>query len=41
MIKYKCWYYEQALKDNGEERVRSMTAEEMPEEVQEAYINSH
>lgn len=41
MIKYKCWYYEQAMKDNGEERVRSMTPAEMPEEIRDAYKNSH
>ena len=25
MLKYKCWYYEQAIKDGNEERLRSLT----------------
>ena len=32
LLKYKCWYYEMAIKDQSEERVRSLSAEELPEE---------
>lgn len=37
MIRYKRWYYEQAIEDGAEERVRQMSPEEMPEEIQPAY----
>ena len=37
MIRYKRWYYEEAMKDGTEERVRQMSPEEMPEEIRAAY----
>ncbi len=37
MIRYKRWYYEEAMKDGTEERVRAMTPEQMPEEIREWY----
>ena len=37
MIRYKRWYYEQAIEDGAEERVRQMSPEEMPEEIRAAY----
>ena len=37
MIRYKRWYYEQAIEDGAEERVRQMSPEEMPEEIRVAY----
>lgn len=41
MIKFKCWYYEQAIKDGNEDRLRTMFPEEMPEEVRRTYENAH
>ncbi|MCD8238943.1 MAG: MerR family transcriptional regulator [Clostridiales bacterium] len=41
MIKYKCWYYEQAIKDGNEDRLKAITPDEMPEEIREAFISSH
>lgn len=41
MLNFKCWYYEQAIKDGSEERLKTMTPEEMPEEIREAYENVH
>lgn len=41
MIKFKCWYYEQAVKDGNEERLSSMKPEDMPEEIRQAYENAH
>ena len=41
MIKFKCWYYEQAIKDGNEDRLRTMSPEEMPEEVRRTYENAH
>ncbi len=41
MIKFKCWYYDQAIKDGNEERLASMMPEDMPEEIRQAYENTH
>lgn len=41
MLKFKCWYYEQAMKDGNEERIRSIKPEDMPEEIRKAYENTH
>ena len=37
LINYKCWYYEEAIKDGNEERLQNMSPEDMPEEIWEAY----
>lgn len=37
MISYKCWYYDVAIKDGNEDRVKSMKPEEVPEEVREMF----
>ena len=41
MIKFKCWYYEQAIQDGNEDRLQSMVPEEMPAEIRRAYENAH
>ena len=41
MLKFKCWYYEEAIKDGSEERLRSLCPEDMPPEIRAAYITSH
>lgn len=41
MIKYKCWYYEEALKDGTEKRVKNITPNQMPNEVKEYYDKAH
>lgn len=41
MLRYKCWYYEQAMQDGGEERLREMSPEDMPVEIRQAYENAH
>ena len=38
LINYKCWYYEEAIKDGNEERLQKMSPEDMPAEIREAYI---
>lgn len=40
MLKYKCWYYEEAIKDGNEERLSRMKPEDMPEDIRQAYENS-
>lgn len=37
-IKFKCWYYDTALADGTEEKVRNMSVEEIPEELREYKI---
>ena len=39
LLKYKCWYYEMAIQDQSEERVRSLGVEELPEEYKK--IKNH
>lgn len=41
MIRYKCWYYETALLEGGEERLKKLLPAEMPEEIREAYERAH
>lgn len=41
MIRYKCWYYEQAIHDGNEERLAAMSPEDMPPEIRAAYENAH
>ena len=40
MISYKCWYYEEAIKDGNEARVGSMNPEERPPDIRRAYENA-
>lgn len=30
LLKFKCWYYEQAIKDGNEERLSSLSPDDMP-----------
>lgn len=32
LLEFKCWYYEQAVQDGTEERVRSLSLDEIPEQ---------
>lgn len=41
MIKFKCWYYEQALQDGNEERVHNMLPDKLPEDIQKMYDHAH
>ena len=41
MLKFKCWYYEQATRDGGEDQVQSMIPNGLPEDVRKAYENAH
>lgn len=41
MIRFKCWYYEEAIKDGNEDRVGSMKPEEMPGDIRRAYESTH
>ncbi len=41
MLKFKCWYYEQAIEDGSEERLAQMIPNNLPEEIRPSYENSH
>lgn len=40
MLKFKCWYYDEAMKDGNEERICSLSPDDMPKEIKSAYLNS-
>ena len=41
MLSFKCWYYEQAIKDGNEQRLSAMTPEDMTEEIRQAWLRAH
>ena len=41
MLKFKCWYYEQAMKDGNEDRLKSMLPDKLPPEIQKIYDFAH
>ena len=41
MIKFKCWYYEQAIKDGNEEKLHEMIPNNLPEDIQKIYDHAH
>ena len=41
MIRFKCWYYEQAITDGNEDRLRAMIPDGLPEDIRRAYENAH
>lgn len=41
MLKFKCWYYEQAMQDGSEERIKGLIPDRLPEGIRQAYENAH
>lgn len=41
MLNFKCWYYEQAINDGNEERLKQLKPQDMPEHIRKAFENSH
>lgn len=41
LLKFKCWYYEKAIEDGGEEKIKAMLPDKLPEEIQKFYDASH
>ena len=37
MIRFKCWYYEQAMRDGSEDRVHAMLPDQLPPDIQPIY----
>lgn len=41
MLDFKCWYYEQAIKDGGEDRITAMMPDKFPSDIQKIYDKAH
>lgn len=41
MLKFKCWYYEQAIRDGNEKKLAAMIPNELPEDIRAIYDSSH
>ena len=41
MLKFKCWYYGQALQDGNEDQINRMLPDKLPAEVQKLYDSAH
>ena len=41
MLRFKCWYYTEAIRDGNEDCLSKMQPEDMPVDVREAYLRAH
>ena len=41
MIEYKCWYYEQAIAEGGEEKLLARIPDELPADIRALYDLAH
>lgn len=41
MLNFKCWYYEQAMKDGNEDALHEMIPDKLPEDIQALYDRTH
>ena len=41
MLKFKCWYYETAIKDGSEDKLTDMIPNDLPIDIQKMYDNAH
>ena len=41
MLKFKCWYYEQAIRDGSEDQINRMLPDKLPEDIQKLYDSAH
>ena len=41
MLKFKCWYYDTAIRDGGEEQIQAMLPDHLPPDIQKLYDNGH
>ncbi len=41
MLKYKCWYYDTAIRDGSEEQIQAMMPDHLPPDIQKLYDNGH
>lgn len=41
MIRFKCWYYEQAMQDGNEDHLNELVPNHLPPEIQKLYDHAH
>ena len=41
LLKFKCWYYETAMKDGNEDGIHAMLPDKLPAEIQKLYNDAH
>lgn len=41
MLKFKCWFYEQAIKDGSDEYIKALLPDRLPKEIQDLYNSAH
>lgn len=41
MLKFKCWYYEKALADGNEDKLKEMIPNKLPAGIQQLYDKAH
>lgn len=41
MLEFKCWYYEQAMKDGNEDKLKDLIPNHLPNGIREAYERAH
>ena len=41
LLRYKCWYYDTAIADGNEDRIKAMLPDHLPPEIQKLYDNGH
>ena len=41
MLTFKCRYYEQAIQDGNEDRIKAMISDNLPDGIRETYENTH
>lgn len=41
MLKFKCWFYEQAIAQGGDAQIRALLPDRLPDDIQKAYDHAH
>lgn len=41
MLKFKCWFYEEAIKAGTDENLRKLLPNNLPDDIQKTYDNAH
>ena len=41
LLKFKCWYYETAMKDGNEDAINAMLPDKLPKNIQKLYDKGH
>lgn len=41
MLRFKCWYYDMAIRDGSEDRLNDMLPDDLPPDIKQMYDNAH